>query len=135
MPLAIVRNRCIKSHISLKCTEMNVDLVNVRMLGRHILEKTNLKNFQFHISVGTLGVLLGAACRRYSMSSAGVRGSVGMLTSCSTLHGQCHTVQIDILRTVRCWCLHCDMMHSAFKAWRCILTAHLIGQRLLRCTD
>ena len=29
------------------------DLVNVRMLGRDILEKTNPKNFQFHISVGT----------------------------------------------------------------------------------
>ena len=32
---------------------MNVDLVNVRMLGQYILEKTNPKNFQFHISVGT----------------------------------------------------------------------------------
>ena len=44
-------------------------------LGRKILEKTNPGNFQFHISVGTLvRVAFGEppACRRYSMSTAGV---------------------------------------------------------------
>ena len=30
---------------------------------------------------------------------------------------------------------HCNVMHSALKAWRCILTAHLIGQHSLRCRD